>query len=297
MLDSRDYMREPAYGARERISLTTILIVVNVAAFCLQQAAYRIFQVNPMRVQPTDYWFALSVDGLKDGFIWQLITYQFMHGGFLHLAMNCLGLFLLGRVLEQTMSRTKFLALYLVSGVGGGLFQALGTLVFPKLFGGYTVGASAGVFGLLAAFAAVFPRQQVSLLFLPIPMSARVLVAIFGGCAFLGLWFANDNVAHGAHLGGMITGYLFARYSGQIRFPAIRFRPRMSQRKMVQARVLKHPEWQAEPEPTTEEATPEEFISREVDPILDKISAHGIQSLTERERKILESAKKRMAER
>jgi membrane associated rhomboid family serine protease len=88
MLEDRYYMRRPAF--KFRWSATIVLLVVNVIAFIIQNVLYRFPNI------PTDEWFALSVDGLRRGFVWQLLTYQFMHGGVLHLLLNCWALFVFG---------------------------------------------------------------------------------------------------------------------------------------------------------------------------------------------------------
>ena len=100
-------MRHP--GFRLTWSATVVLLVVNVAAFILQNVFYR-FSTFPL-----DSWFALSVGGLRHGFVWQLLTYQFMHGGWLHLLLNCWAIYVFGREVETTLGRGSFLTLYFSS--------------------------------------------------------------------------------------------------------------------------------------------------------------------------------------
>ena len=145
-----------------------MLLVVNVVAFILQNVLYRFSSF------PVDGWFALSVGGLQHGFVWQLLTYQFMHGGLLHLLLNCWAIYVFGREVEETLGRKSFLTLYFTSGVIGGLFQALAGVLLGGAFAAPVVGASAGAFGLVAAYATLYPeRPLMLLLFFIIPVSMR----------------------------------------------------------------------------------------------------------------------------
>ena len=307
MLADRHYMRQPSYSPRW--SFTVILLIINVAVFVLQMISYRVFPpVSPNTVSPTDALFALSVYGLKHGYIWQLLTYQFMHAGWLHLLLNGWAIFMFGREVESTLGRTKFLTLYFSSGIIGGLLQALGTILFPYHFG-YTeqfgwpsvVGASAAAFGLVAAFATLYPDRMLTLLLffiIPINMPAKALLLISTLVAIYGVAVVHDNVAHAAHLGGILTGLIFIRYAMYWNFawPWKRRTTRRLERETVKVSAGKYSLWNRVEKPTEDYSTTE-FISREVDPILEKISAHGIHSLTERERQILDAARKKMVKR
>lgn len=308
MLDDREYMREPAY--RGRWSLTIWLVIVNVGAFVLQNLAYMAFPpANRFSLSPVDGLFALSLAGLKHGFVWQLLTFQFMHGGLLHLALNCFAIFMFGREVEGSLGGRRFLTLYFGSGVIGGLFQVLGALIFQVIqapmfaarFGGEVVGASAGAFGLVAAYATLYPERPLTLLLffiLPVSLRARYLLLISGLMAVLGLVFAHDGVAHAAHLGGMVTGIAFVKWAGQWQWPRFR-KPflRRAPRVLVATHSQKVSPWRPTKAEPGEDLPPEEFISQAVDPILDKISQHGIHSLTERERQVLEAARRKMERR
>lgn len=299
MLADRHYMREPSY--RPQMSLTVVLLIINAAVFVLEMILPRLSHFPLM-----DY-FALSVSGLKHGFVWQLVTYQFMHAGWLHLALNCWAIFVFGREMEIALGRQRFLTLYLTSGIIGGLAQVGATLTFPQHFGwtelfGWptVVGASAAAFGLVAAFATMFPERTLTLLLffiLPVNMPAKFLLWGSVAIALYGIMVAAGGVAHVAHLGGILTGIFFVRYATQWPW---QWRKSQSRRyaphELVNTAVGKKLFWNRAKEPP-KNLSSEEFISSEVDPILDKISAHGIQSLTERERKILEAARNKMAKR
>jgi membrane associated rhomboid family serine protease len=146
---------------------------------------------------------------------WQLLSYSVLHGGLMHLAFNMLALVMFGAPLEYTWGERRFLAYYLVCVLGAGLCQLLvGSIAVSQGQDPYpTIGASGGVFGLLLAYGMLFPNQRVMLLFPPIPMKARTLVIVYGlfelGVGVTGL---QPGVAHFAHLGGMLFGWLLIRH-------------------------------------------------------------------------------------
>ncbi|MEO7298468.1 MAG: rhomboid family intramembrane serine protease [Verrucomicrobiota bacterium] len=282
-----------------RWSMTTILLAVNVACFLVQNIAsyYSRFPVN-------DY-FALSLSGLSHGYAWQLLTFQFMHGGVWHLLFNCFAIYFFGRAMEEALGARSFLKLYFLSGVLGGSLQLVGALILPKHMGSAVMGASAGAFGLIAAYATLFPERSLTMLLfliIPITIKAKYLLLFSGALAIFGILIPNDNVAHGAHLGGMLVGIFFIRWrvweawSTRSWFP---FRRTPSVRELVKANSTERGNWRRAKtaRPPDEELPAAQFISQEVDPILDKISAQGIHSLTEDERQILDAARKKMARR
>ena len=141
----------------------------------------------------------------------KLLTYGFLHGGLGHLFFNMLALFMFGAPLEQTWGEKRFLTYYLVCVIGAGLCQLLVTAWAGEY--GPVLGASGGVFGLLLAYGMLFPNQRVMLLFPPIPMKARTFVIVFGLMELvLGFTGWQPGVAHFAHLGGMLFGWLLIRY-------------------------------------------------------------------------------------
>jgi membrane associated rhomboid family serine protease len=296
MLEDRSYMKEPVFGPRQSITVT-LLIVIG-ACYVLQSILLSYSQGGRELVLDD---LALSDEALRRGHIWQFLTFQFLHADFVHVLLNGLCLFFIGKYLERTISSAHFLKLYFGAGVAGGLVQALGNLVLPYNFPTPVVGASAGVSGLLAFFCCLYPAQEIYLFFV-LRFPARFFFII---SVILSIFFilvpaggAGLGYAHGAHLGGLLFGYAYARWFLHFewkmpRLPSISFRkPKI----FVHKRQPNTNTWPAE-KPAHPEVPSEEFISQEVDPILDKISAHGIQSLTERERKILEAARARMAKR
>ena len=192
-----------------RWPVTLTLIAVNVAMFVFQNAA-------ESSAFPVYREFALSVDGLKHGHFWQVITFQFLHlplsdGGIFHLLGNLFVIHLFGRRLEETIGGVNFLKLYLVSGTMGGMLQMAGGWLSPENFGVAVVGASAGAFGLIAAYGTLFPRELLRPFFLPVPVRADVVLALGVMVTVVGLFLPSGHVAHFAHLGGILTGFLFAR--------------------------------------------------------------------------------------
>lgn len=284
--------------SEQPLSFTVLLLIVNAVVFVMQS----LFYGYPPRLPP-DGLFALSVAGLSQGYVWQLLTYQFMHGGLLHLLLNCWAIYVFGREVEESLGKKNFLILYFSSGVVGGLLQILGALWLPNHFGGAVVGASAGVFGLVAAFAVLYPERPLTLLlffFIPVHLRAKYLLWFSALLALFGIAFPGDNVAHAAHLGGMLTGLAYVRWILHAAQPMVGWQPfrrRIRPRELVNVHSQKTSLWRRPKSSVAQDLPPGEFISREVDPILDKISEHGIQSLTARERQILEAARAKMARR
>jgi membrane associated rhomboid family serine protease len=287
MLEDRDYMRQPQY--LPRLSFTVVLLVVNAIVFLVECFALG----YPPRFSSGN-WFALSVEGLQHGFVWQFLTYQFMHANLWHILFNGWAIYLFGREIEETLGPKKLLVLFLAGGVVGGFFQVMAALLWPGYFGGPVVGASAGGFGLMAAYAILFPERELTLLFPPVTFHAKTLLIFSAVLAVMGVVFPVDNVANAAHLGGMLTGVVFIRQFIQGRWG----QPGASgPRGLVGTLAAKTSFWRPEADKPEEDLSTDEFVKSEVDPILDKISRQGIQSLTAREREILEKARSRMAKR
>lgn len=293
MLEDRDYMRQPEDGPSRRFGLKWSLTVVFLLAYVLVFVLELILAGSAPRTAYGFRWYlALSNAGLAHGFAWQLMTYQFLHAGFLHLFFNGWAIYTFGVELEAQLGRARYAALMISSGIIGGVFQATLTWLFPHFFpDASVVGASACAFGLVAAYATLFPQRELTMLvffIIPVTISARVLFLVSAALALaaliLGMFFPMGNVANAAHLGGMAMGFLFVRLNWSA------FRAKLKGRAdMVEAKAPHR----ARLVVTDEE--PENFVESEVDPILDKITAHGIGSLTKREREILEAARKKMS--
>jgi membrane associated rhomboid family serine protease len=143
--------------------------------------------------------------------VYQFLTYQFLHGSFTHLFFNMFALWMFGCVIERVWGVQKYLVYYLVCGIGAGLCQE----AVQFLMGSYslTIGASGAVYGILLAFGMTFPEERIFIFPLPIPIKAKWFVAIYAGIElFSAVSSAGDGVAHMAHLGGMLFGFLLIRY-------------------------------------------------------------------------------------
>lgn len=159
------------------------------------------------------FWFALwpIADGSPFG-PWQLITYSFLHGGLAHIFFNMYALFLFGGEIERLVGTRWFVSFYFVCVLTAALAQLIVANVtnsppYP------TIGASGGVFGILLAFGMYFPRRRLMLIFPPIPMPAWLFVTLYGVLElYLGVSGAATGVAHFAHLGGMLGGFLMIQY-------------------------------------------------------------------------------------
>lgn len=162
------------------------------------------------------YYFALwPLDSGRFQF-WQLLTYGFFHDlhSLYHIGFNMLGLWMFGRHIEPIMGPQRFLFYYLTCVIGAGLVQMLVAGVQGGVY--FTVGASGGLMGILLAYAMAFPNQTIMLLIPPIPMKAKYFVVLFAlASIYLGVSGAVPGVAHFAHLGGMLFGFLLLRYWGK----------------------------------------------------------------------------------
>ncbi len=216
--------------ARPSAPVTYILLALNAAVYVFQ---YHVLpHIAPdwasVRFEET---FKLSLDGLRTGHFWQLITYQFLHGSFLHIFLNSWAIFVFGRPVEARLGSGRTTVIYFVSGVAGGLLQMLGSWAWPWLFGTEgIIGASASACGLVAAFVVLFPAQRLlMLLFLVIPISMRagtllrlaiwislagILYPFYEHLVHRYLPFAHLidlmflGIGHAAHLGGLVAGLL-----------------------------------------------------------------------------------------
>lgn len=148
--------------------------------------------------------------------VWQLFTHMFLHGGTTHLLFNMLALWSFGRVLERVWGNRRFLIFFIGCGVGAAIISMLvDSFVLGKPFYGYMVGASGAIYGVLAAFALLFPNFKIILLFLPVPIAAKyfvpVLLLIDLTAGFTGFTIFGYNIAHFAHVGGAIVGFILVQ--------------------------------------------------------------------------------------
>jgi membrane associated rhomboid family serine protease len=204
--------------------VTAVLLIANVLVFLLQQVAAD-FMLAHFALWP---FGVHKMTQLDDGTVvslgfqpWQLITYSFLHGGVTHIAFNMLALWMFGGPVEEALGPRRYTLYYFVCVLGAAVAQlATVALMQPHAF--YpTLGASGGVFGVLLAFAILYPQARVFLFFIPVPVPARIAVV---GYLILELFFGvtgrQADVAHFAHLGGALIGFVLILFwrSRQRRF-------------------------------------------------------------------------------
>lgn len=254
-------------------------------------------------------WFALNpisgVDAAGQPFnfqVWQLITYQFMHGGFAHIFFNMFALWMFGAAIEDVMGSKKFLIFYLLAGISAGLFQLFLTPLLSNT-AAVTIGASGSIYGVLIAYGMFFPDSLIFLYFL-IPIKAKYFIGFMILIEFFAIDSAASNVAHLAHLGGALFGFLYIMFdknsyvglknifrksyytssnSGKKIFDNFSFKSKKKKEDVEDAKFYDLKNDQVE-----------NVTQQEIDKILDKISQSGYQNLSEREKKILFEASKKM---
>jgi membrane associated rhomboid family serine protease len=220
---------------------------------------------------------------------WTFVTYMFLHGNFLHLAVNLLALFVFGPQVEERMGGGAFLRYYLLCGLGG---AALSFVLMQLRPVDLVIGASAAVYGVLLAFAWAWPDQPINVFLLPAPISAKWLVTFYVAISLvLALLPTSDGVAHLAHLGGFATGFLYLKV-GDWRLG----RAERTLRRRSEPSVLVHPgrAARASDAPKPPRRVERDPAQAEIDRVLDKISARGIDSLTPAERRFLAEMSRKM---
>jgi membrane associated rhomboid family serine protease len=261
-----------------RRSVVTLLIVANVLAFLGQSFA----QMSAPGL--VTEWLCLSLHGLKEGYVWQLVTYLFIHGipggpiwiGMVHLFINMMMLYFVGREVEAIAGPRHLLGMYFLGGIAGGIGQVL---VFPGALP--IAGASAGVCAVLLAFTTILPEFEVSLLVIPVRLRAKYFGwAVAGGSVTMAVIQWAPGVAHAADLGGCLVGWMYAR---QLGFG----NPWWFQRRIMERRQR---------EQRLQRMSPDQYMTEEIDPILDKIARDGIRSLSREERKILERGREKISQ-
>lgn len=292
-------------------SITKNLLIINVLAFF----ATWVFEKQGLDLTAT---FGLHFFMARDFSFYQLVTYLFMHGSFMHLFFNMFAVWMFGTVMERVWGPKRFLIYYLVCGIGAGIIQEgvqyinyanenLAAYDFVMTSSGRitteaylnlwtTVGASGSVYAILLAFGMTFPNERMFIIPFPFPIKAKWLI---GGYIVIEVWSAlntpGDGIAHMAHLGGMLFGFLLIRYW--------RKHPNIEQRFNGQNGFFQQMKKQYENkrrntfhyQPSTETPRWEEHKEKEedsarqaeIDAILDKIRKSGYDSLTKEEKKKL----------
>jgi hypothetical protein len=221
-----------------------------------------------------------------------LITYLFVHGGLLHLLGNSIALFVFGCPVEERMGGRKFLLYYFYCGIGAAAFCWALSRVMDV---GPIIGASGAILGVAVAFALYWPDARLFVFPIPVPIRARTLVIAFVALdVAFALMAPGDGIAHIAHVGGAIFGFLFFRMQAA-RQPGLAERPA---ERMVRVPPAAHEAAMNRRTPpaslrTPPRAAPDDTTSAELDRLLDKISAEGIASLSSTERRFLDEVSQR----
>ncbi len=290
MLYDRSYMREPV--SRPNLYKPLYFLLGSIVGVYLLQIFFR----QPWAKPHFDLFFGLSSSALSDGHVWSLLTYGFLHANFFHILFNCVMLYWLGKALHHQLGARRFFTLYGISVLMGGVaWLAVNSWRGDAAL---LMGASAGVSGLLVTFALLFPNRPLQFLlyfFLPVRITPKNLVLIVMAIDAIGLLLGElpllrqptSPIAHSAHLGGMLGGWLFFKFvlprNLNIRLPSVEVSP---------------PKWITNKK--TKRAGSGRFrikfsdrkeLQNEVDRILDKINAQGFASLSEEEKKTLDKAK------
>jgi membrane associated rhomboid family serine protease len=213
---------------------------------------------------------------------WTIITYMFVHGGFFHVFFNMLMLFFFGPPLEERWGGKEFIKYYLVCGVGGALF----TLLFG---GGTIIGASGAIYGVMLAYALNWPDALIWI-YAIFPVKAKYVVMFLGAISFFAVFAGQqDGIAHFAHLGGLVVGFIYLKKGWQAGAHWERLRKRFRRRKLSVVAGGANGDARRDPSRAEEEARMLEVV----DQLLDKIAAQGIDSLTAEERRFLDDVSRR----
>ena len=294
--------------------VTKNLLLVNIIAF----VATWILQLRGLDLNDL---LGLHFFMAADFQVWQLLTYMFLHSGFTHILFNMFALWMFGVVIENVWGPKKFLFYYISCGVGAGIMQEIAqffsfyftisaqdpTIGFGELFaighqlstqlnGWTTIGASGAVYAILLAFGMIFPNEHIFIFPLPIPIKAKWFVMFYVAIdLFSAMSSSGDNVAHMAHLGGMLFGYLMIRYwnnhptAGYGRSNGRQFFDRLKENfeKRSQPKMKVHKGGTNNREDDWEFNARKKQNQEEIDRILDKIRRSGYDSLTKEEKQKL----------
>jgi membrane associated rhomboid family serine protease len=291
MLYDRPYMQDTRSSGRTTVLGWLILAIL--AGYVLQAVVSRIFDGGDL----VERLFALTPAALRAGHVWTLFTYGFLHAQglhlLLHIAVNLLGLYFLGRALLPVLGGRRFLIVYSAAVVlGGACFAAVNWHANAEL-----IGASAGVMALFIVFACLYPNQEMTfLLFFIVPVTIKpkylaylaVAIDLVGCLAYeVGGTPSPLSYAHSAHLGGMAAGWLYFRFIHEASW-------RLPSRRAA----IELPKWMKHSQKTGASAPSfkvnmgsRENLRAEVDRILDKINSQGFGALTAEEKRILDEAR------
>jgi membrane associated rhomboid family serine protease len=238
------------------------LLIANMAVYFLQMVDETAI-IYLFGLTPAIFWSKLA--------LWQPVTYMFLHGGFTHLLFNMLALWMFGSTLESVWGTKQFLKYYFITGIGA----ALSNCVLTPQMAVPIIGASGAVYGLLAAYAILFPNNEIYIWGL-VPVKAKYLVLFFGIFEFMAsLSPGSSPIAHLVHLGGMVIGLIYLQKDNLLRWGARKAKGVQREREVKKVRKVEDSE---------------NNLRQEVDDLLDKINEVGLENLTSWERRRLREA-------
>lgn len=275
-------------------TITKNLLLVNILAF----VATLILNQQHFSLE---YWGGLNYFKSPDFHIYQIVTYMFLHGSFAHLFFNMFALWMFGCVIERAWGAKRFIFYYIACGIGAGLCQEIvqffnyGDVTVNSI----TIGASGAVYAILLAFGMTFPEERIFIFPLPVPIKAKWFVCIYAGIELFSAMSAyGDGVAHMAHLGGMLFGFLLIRYWRKHPSTSTNWGSSGSIFGNMKQCKPQQPNWQSTS--TASRETDMEYNARkkarqdEIDQILDKIRKSGYDSLTKAEKqRLFEASRER----
>ncbi len=231
------------------------------------------------------YNFGLQgYDVIHEFKIWQLVSYMFLHGGIWHIFMNMFIFWMFGTELEMQWGSREFVKYYFICGIGGGLLNILLTPTVPNY--PPTVGASGAIYGIMLAYALNYPNREVIVFPFPIPIKVKYLVGFMVMITFFSTWNAQgDGIAHAAHLGGVVVGFIYLKYGQKFDLRRLKtiFQNQDKQKKTFTSG-------------STYDQEKVEYYRRKIDELLDKINRVGYLKLTDEEKELLEEGSKYLRE-
>jgi len=262
------------------------ILILNAAVFFIQQI------VGLFRPDMMELLLGLHHQGFLHGFkFWQIFTYMFLHGGWIHIIVNLLGIWMFAGDLEKLWGSSLFMRYYLFSGIGAGVFIAIMNyfLYLKYQIDPVTIGASGAIFAILLAYGWTWPNRQVLLYFI-IPIKVKYFVIIFGLIAFFGslstVYGTGGNISHIGHLGGLISGMIFILV--RMRKTGTPYTTKKISIDNIFSRALKKRRLDRK----KKEIETRIHAKNIIDELLEKIARQGMSSLSQKERKDLEWARK-----
>lgn len=203
---------------KDSMRLTYLIVVLNIIIFITQAISFQYYCVIPgeplnMCLDPFTGTFSLVPGATISGALWQFVTYMFLHGDIFHITFNMFVFLIFGLAIENVLGWKRFLTLYIISGIGSALLYLGLTILLGGNIAIYLLGASGAVFGVLTAYAFIFPKSKIWVPYFFIPLPAITVIVLLAALEFFfGVFSLQSGVANFGHLGGLITGAILMAY-------------------------------------------------------------------------------------